>query len=81
MDTIPDKNPAALIGYYLGVLSLIPCLGCVFAVGAIICGILGAVAAKRNPKMGGMAHAIAAISLGIGGPLFWIAMWFLWSLF
>ncbi len=38
---IPYRNVAALVGYYLGVFSLIPCLGIPLAVAAIVMGIIG----------------------------------------
>src|SRR5262245_25106840 len=33
---IPYKNPPALIGYYLGVFSLIPCVGFLLGIAAIV---------------------------------------------
>ena len=36
MPVIPRENPAALIGYYLGVASLIPILGFVLAIPAVV---------------------------------------------
>lgn len=41
MALIPTGNPMALVGYYLGVASLIPALGFLFSLPAIICGIVG----------------------------------------
>jgi uncharacterized protein YqgC (DUF456 family) len=61
---IPYKNPKALIGYYLGVFSLIPCLGGLLGPAALILGILGLHDRKKNPQMRGTAHAVVAIVLG-----------------
>jgi len=77
MAVIPTGNPAALIGYYLGIASIIPCLGFVTALPAIICGIIGIIKANSNPAGGGMGHAITAVVLGfigppIGGFIVWI---------
>ena len=68
MPLIPVKNPTALIGYYMGVACLIPCLGLVLALPALVCGIIGVVKAQANPTVGGMGHAITAIVLSFVGP-------------
>ena len=74
MALIPSKNPAALVGYYLGVGSLIPVLGFVLALPALICGVIGVAKSKANPAVGGMGHAITAIVLSIVGPFVWVAL-------
>jgi hypothetical protein len=61
---IPYKNAPALIGYYLGIFSLIPCLGGVLALGAIPLGIVGLRNARANPQAHGTAHALVAIIIG-----------------
>jgi hypothetical protein len=61
---IPYRNPKALIAYYLGVFSLIPCLGAALGPAALILGILGLQYHKRHETAGGMGHAIAGIVLG-----------------
>jgi hypothetical protein len=61
---IPYKNPTALIGYYLGVFGLIPCLGLVLGPAALILGIIGLRHANRHPEARGIGHAITAIVLG-----------------
>lgn len=53
MPLIPRDNPTALVGYYLGVGSLIPGLGLVLSLPALICGIIGVVKALSNPEVGG----------------------------
>jgi len=72
MPLIPTKNSAALIGYYLGVGSLIPGLGFILALPGFICGIIGVVKSRSNPEVGGMGHAITAIVLSIFGPVVWV---------
>lgn len=74
---IPYKNPSGLIAYYLGVFSLIPCLGLILGPAAIVLGILGIGYANREPRAKGKGHAIAGIVLGslallyhVGGFLF-----------
>ena len=61
---IPYKNVPALIGYYLGVFSLIPCIGGVLALGAVPLGIMGLRKANANPGAHGKAHAWIAIVIG-----------------
>jgi hypothetical protein len=61
---IPYRNVPALVGYYLGVFSLIPCLGLVLGPAAVILGIVGLRGASRQPKKKGMGHAITALILG-----------------
>jgi hypothetical protein len=67
MNIIPTKNPLALIGYYLGVLALVPFAGLVLAIPSVICSIIGLLAATKNPHLGGAYHAVAGIVLsGLG---------------
>jgi phage FluMu protein Com len=61
---IPYKNGKALVAYYCGVFSLIPCLGLILGPIALIFGILGYRYAKAYPTAKGMGHAIAGIVLG-----------------
>mgnify|MGYP001403225031 FL=1 len=69
MPIIPTGNPSALIGYYLGVASLIPLVGILTGLPAIILGGVGSSKAKANSSAGGMGHAITAIVLGLIGVL------------
>ena len=67
---IPYKNKCALIGYYLGVFSiLIPVVG---GIASVVLGIMGLIAKKKNPAVRGTAHAIVAIVLGIVTAGFWL---------
>ena len=61
---IPYKNTCALIGYYLGVFSLIPCLGVLLGIPAFILGIIGLRHANEHPEANGKVHAWVGIILG-----------------
>jgi hypothetical protein len=61
---IPYKNLKALIAYYCGVFSLIPCVGAVLGPVALILGILGLRYVGQHPTAKGTGHAIAGIVLG-----------------
>ncbi len=61
---IPYKNARALIAYYLGVFSLIPCAGLLLGPAAFILGILGLRYVKAHPTAKGTGHAIAGVVLG-----------------
>jgi hypothetical protein len=62
---IPYKNPKALTAYYLGVFSLIPCLGFLLAIAAVVLGTMGLKARKAHPQVHGLAHAWIGIILGV----------------
>ena len=64
---IPYKNPMALIGYYLGFGSLLPLIGIVFTIPAIILGFIGLSRYKQNPVIKGKVHAWIAIIFGFLG--------------
>jgi len=61
---IPYRNTPALISYYLGVFSIIPCLGLPLGIAALILGIRGLKLASQNPNAKGKAHAIVGIICG-----------------
>lgn len=65
---IPYKNPKALIGYYLGIASLLGVVlwgvGILISVPALVLGILGIRAYKRDERVRGVGHAWTAIILG-----------------
>ncbi len=63
---IPYKNPQALTSYYLGVASLIPCIGLITGIIALVLGIKGLKRAKVEPWVRGKAHAWVGIVLGGG---------------
>ena len=68
---IPYKNVPALVGYYLGIGSLIPLPITAIPLGvtAIILGIKGLMKRAKEPHVRGKAHAIIAIVLGSIGLL------------
>ncbi len=61
---VPYKNAQALWAYYLGIFSLIPCLGLPLGIAAIILGIKGVRNARQQPQVRGKVHAIIGIVLG-----------------
>lgn len=61
---IPYKNPMALTAYYLGIFSLIPFLGGVFALPAVVLGVLGLRRRAANPAAKGAVHAWIGMALG-----------------
>lgn len=60
---VPYKNPASLIGYYLGVASI--ALGPVTGVFAVILGVIGLRARHKRPHVKGSVHACIAIAGGL----------------
>ena len=69
---IPYKNPQALTAYYLAVASLIPCIGILTGIPALVLGIKGLKRAKREPWIRGKAHAWIGIIVGGGLALVWL---------
>ena len=61
---IPYKNARALVAYYLGVFSVIPPLGALLGIPALVLGISGLRFRRRNPEAGGSVHAWIGIVLG-----------------
>jgi hypothetical protein len=61
---IPYKNPSALVGYYLGVFSLIPVFGLILGPAAIVLGVFGIRYVQQYPTAKGTAHAVVALVLG-----------------
>jgi hypothetical protein len=53
-----------VVAYYLGIFALIPCLGLLLSVPALVLGILGLRKAARQPEVKGKVHAWAGIVLG-----------------
>jgi hypothetical protein len=72
---IPYRNPASLLSYYLGIFSLIPLVGILLALPALLCGIIGLVKVSKEPARRGMAHAIAGIIFGILGSYNYIGLY------
>ena len=50
---IPDKNPSALTSYYLGIFSIIPCVGLPMGIAAVVLGLRGLSLVKQRPEVRG----------------------------
>jgi len=61
---VPSQNGPALASYYLGIFSLIPCLGFPLGIAAICYGVMGLRRVRENPAVRGGAHAWAGIICG-----------------
>jgi len=61
---IPYKNSSALLAYYFGIFSLIPCIGIVLGIAAVILGIKGLRYRTEHPEAKGSVHAWIGIILG-----------------
>ncbi len=70
---IPYRNTPALIGYYLGVFGLIPCLGLPLSIAAIPLGIAGIRRYRRDRRVKGIVHAWVALVLGVLATVLWTA--------
>ena len=68
---IPYKNVPALVGYYLGVFSLIPCFP--IGIAAFVLGIIGYRRYRANPVIKGAVHAWVGIIAGGLFGLLWLA--------
>jgi hypothetical protein len=60
----PSKNARALVAASLGVLSMIPPVGALLGIPALVLGISGLRFRRRNPEAGGSVHAWIGIVLG-----------------
>lgn len=61
---IPDKNPSALMSYYLGIFSVIPCLAIPMGIAAVVLGLKGLHLVKERPEVRGRTHALVGIIAG-----------------
>src|SRR4030043_763185 len=61
---VPYKNSRALIAYYLGIFSLIPCLGLFLGPAAFILGLQGLKFYKLHPEAKGKTHALIGVWFG-----------------
>jgi len=68
---IPYKNMPALLAYYLGLASLIPCLGFFLGIASFVLGIIGLRKRAKNPAVKGSVHAWIGIVLGGVMALVW----------
>ncbi|HLJ12478.1 MAG TPA: DUF4190 domain-containing protein [Planctomycetaceae bacterium] len=69
---IPYKNMPALLAYYFGVFSIIPCFP--LGIAALVLGIVGLRKAKREPHVKGQVHAWIGILAGGFFAALWLAM-------
>ena len=69
---IPYRNVPALIAYYCGIFSLIPCLGIPVGVAGVILGTVGLRRARAQPAVHGQVHAWIGIILGGLCALLWL---------
>jgi hypothetical protein len=61
---IPYRNVPALVAYYLAVFSLLPCIGALLGLIALILGVKGLRLARENPDAKGRVHAWIGIVVG-----------------
>lgn len=61
---VPSKNGPALAAYYLGLLSLLPCLGFPIGVAAVYFGVKGLRRVRANPAVRGGIHAWVGLICG-----------------
>ena len=54
----------ALVAYYLGVFSVIPCVGLPLGIAAVALGIMGLRRAAKHPESKGKVHAWVGIIVG-----------------
>ena len=71
---IPYKNGPALLAYYCGLFSLLPCIGILLSIPALVLGIWGLRNRARNPAVKGSVHAWIGIVMGGLMTLIWGAM-------
>jgi hypothetical protein len=69
---IPYKNVPALVAYYLGVFSLIPCFP--IGIAALVLGIMGLRKAAAEPRVRGQVHAWIGILVGGFFGLAWLVV-------
>lgn len=75
---IPYKNVPALIAYYLGIFSILPFLGLLLGITAVILGIIGLKKAEEKPVIKGRVHAWVGIVCGCIFGLTWMIVVVRW---
>ena len=71
---VPYRNLPALIAYYLALLSLLPFVGIVTGLAALVLGIVGLQLRGREPSRKGSVHAWIGVVGGGGLALIWLIM-------
>ena len=61
---IPSQNGAALLSYYLGIFSFVPCLGFPLGIAALYYGFKGLQNVRQQPAVRGKVHAWVGIICG-----------------
>ena len=61
---IPSQNGAALLSYYLGIFSFVPCLGFPLGIAALYYGFKGLKNVRQQPAVRGKVHAWVGIICG-----------------
>jgi hypothetical protein len=59
-----DRSGWSIAAGYLGLLSCFPFVGLLFGLAAVVTGILGLKASRRNPRLGGRGRATFGLVLG-----------------
>jgi hypothetical protein len=67
---IPANNGHALLSYYLGLFSIVPCVGLPMAILALRSAKLALQAAKSHPHAVGKSHAYVGAGCGLVGLIF-----------
>lgn len=74
----PYRNVYALVAYYCGVASIVPLVGLLFCIPAVVFGRLGLKAWRRHPRFKGRFHAWFGILAGVSAvPISAIVYWIL----
>jgi len=68
---IPYKNPSALAAYYVGLASVLPGIGILTGITAVVLGMMGLKRYHAEPWRRGRLHAYAGIVLGLLGAIVW----------
>lgn len=80
---VPLRNPAAVAGYYFGIMALFPVLGFFLAPGALALGVYARKQIRLDPSVDGKVHATIAIGLAVFSlviqPLLTIVLWKIWE--
>jgi hypothetical protein len=60
----PWQNPAAVYAYYVGLAGLMPVVGAMLGLAALLLGLTGLIRVRRRPEIEGTNFAVAGIALG-----------------
>jgi hypothetical protein len=71
---IPSGNKPALVAYYCGLFSLLPCIGIPLGIVAIVAGIRGIRLERRHPQVRGGLHAWFGLVAGAFFVVTWLVV-------